>query len=40
MAASGPSASAATAMTAIPAAELACDSSSMASVERITVPEP
>jgi hypothetical protein len=40
MATRSPRASAATAMTAIPTPELVCDSSSMASVEKITVQEP
>jgi hypothetical protein len=40
MATSTPSATAATTTTAIPGPELVCDSSSMASVERMTVQEP
>ncbi|WP_454343971.1 hypothetical protein [Streptomyces canus] len=40
MATSSPRASAETATTAVPTAELVCDSSSMASVEKMTVIEP
>lgn len=40
MATSTPSATAATTTTAIPGPELVCDSSSMASVEKMTVQEP